>query len=156
MSNSYTMLSMAVSIRSPKEYEWWNQLCDTNLQFKFFRKNFESYMLEWNNCKEKHCPSVCFDCEADCLPHGLNFEIQEDSKDKKYIWIYAEENGDVEVLVAILQLFLKECRPTGKIGFTWANTCSRPLLNSFDGGGCNITAKGVRWFNCSKVDTSCN
>jgi len=63
------------------------------------------------------------------------------------LWIYEGEGCDLEELANLLQQFLFEFRPTLSIGFSWADTCSKPRLNSFGGGAVFITAKGQEWIN---------
>jgi len=69
----------------------------------------------------------------------------EADKDKKYVWFHGDESINVESAATVIQRFLKECRPEGSVGFTWAETCSKPLLDSFGGGGCFITAEKIEW-----------
>jgi hypothetical protein len=63
------------------------------------------------------------------------------------LWLYAEEYGDVEFAALVIQEFLKNCRPDKCFGFEWANTCSKPRIDEFSGGGVFITATDMKWFN---------
>jgi len=75
-------------------------------------------------------------------------------------WIYSETNAEVEKLADFLcdLIVLLDLNP---IGFEWANTCSKPQLESFGGGAVWITKDGFEWLStntwlsekCSSVST---
>lgn len=62
-------------------------------------------------------------------------------------WIYADEGtpGTPEYAANFVHAFLEKFRPDKSIGFEWANTCNRPVLDSFGGGACFVTVDEVRW-----------
>lgn len=63
------------------------------------------------------------------------------------IWFHSEESFNVDSASLVVQRFLKECRPNGVVGFTWAETCSKPRLDEFGGGACCITANEITFMN---------
>ena len=63
------------------------------------------------------------------------------------VWFHSDPNIDLEEAATTIQRFLKECRPEGSCGFSWAETCSKPRLDEFGGGACYVTAKQVWWHN---------
>ena len=63
------------------------------------------------------------------------------------LWIHEDEGCDLEGLAQLLQKFLAGFRPEDSIGFSWADTCSIPRLDSFGGGAVFITAKNIEWVN---------
>ena len=54
--------------------------------------------------------------------------------------VFSEESGDLEHLLAVLQVFLTKFRPTEHIVIEWAMTCSRPRPGEFGGGVVLITS----------------
>jgi len=74
------------------------------------------------------------------------FEISTDA-DGTVLWIHEDTGCDLEELANLLQQFLFRFRPTSSIGFSWADTCSEPRLDSFGGGAVFVTAKGQEWVN---------
>ena len=68
------------------------------------------------------------------------------------VHFFAEESGNVEAMVLGLQEFLAKFRgPKDVLRFCWANTCSRPVTDSFDGGGVAFTATESKWINVASV-----
>ena len=69
------------------------------------------------------------------------------------LWLRDDETGDPERVIAFVLLSAGEFALTGRWGFEWANTCSRPRFNAF-GGGAHVldlsTQKTVAW-----SDTNC-
>jgi len=57
------------------------------------------------------------------------------------VWFHDDTNFDVEEAIRVIQEFLMACRPEGSCGFSWALSCSKPMLDEFSGGACFITAK---------------
>ena len=84
--------------------------------------------------------------EDGCCP--FPFFGVEDEQNPRSIWIYDDEGGsDIDVLADTLRQFLTTFRPSQCIGFSWADTCSKPRLDSFGGGAVFITAKETRFMN---------
>ena len=50
------------------------------------------------------------------------------------LWIYSEEDGVPDAVAGFVQAFLKEFRPQAIKVIGWANTCSKPRVDSFWGG----------------------
>lgn len=69
--------------------------------------------------------------------------------DQDGIWIHTDDTGTPEHVVGLIQAFLAKFDPEGYIGFEWADTCSRPILDSFGGGAVFITATDARWMASS-------
>lgn len=65
-----------------------------------------------------------------------------------YCWIRSEAgSGNIEAVADFCGEFLAEFRPDKWIEFEWANTCSKPRVDSFGGGAVFITATESRWLN---------
>lgn len=75
---------------------------------------------------------------------GFSAEVQAEA-DGKILWVYAEESGTPEDAAAFVQDFLAAHRPDQRVGFEWANTCHRPVIDAFGGGACLVTADGATW-----------
>ncbi len=74
------------------------------------------------------------------------FDFQVDGPD---LWCYTEGGGSVEALAAFLESFLKRWRPKDGIGFSWADSCSKPHVNSFSGGACWVTVEETHWLTAT-------
>ena len=66
------------------------------------------------------------------------------------LWLRDDVSGDPERLIQFVKLCAAELGLKGRWGFQYANTCSRPRLNSF-GGGAHIldlgTGETVEWID---------
>lgn len=58
------------------------------------------------------------------------------------LWLRDDVSGDPERLIQFVKLCATEFGLKGRWGFQYANTCSRPQLNSF-GGGAHILDLGT-------------
>jgi|GEM_PF-4938599 hypothetical protein len=149
MADYYTQLSFAISNRNKKEAEWWNKFISNpaHTMAKLFgiEKCQEEWDIEFEYTLESETAEANekdIDEDSTYLGLGAYFEVRKNGK-KRSIWIYSEESANVDAIASILQEFLKTCRPEGKIGFSWANNCSRPILDSFSGGYCMVSAKKI-------------
>lgn len=71
-------------------------------------------------------------------------------RDGNCVHIAEDEGADLQVLADVLQSYLQEWNPTGHIGFTWANHCSKLRPDEFGGGAVFITAKKQDWLHSSE------
>ena len=64
------------------------------------------------------------------------------------LWLRDDVTGDPERLIQFVKLCATEFGLTGRWGFQWSNTCSRPRLDGF-GGGAHVldlaTGETVAW-----------
>ena len=63
----------------------------------------------------------------------------------RHLWVYAEEYGDMDRLVHLVQKFLKQFRPHESWSLGYAVTCSKPRVGEFGGGAVHVTAKEIAW-----------
>jgi hypothetical protein len=77
---------------------------------------------------------------------GFSAELQDDGS----LWLYSEEAGVPEDAAAVVQAFLGRFRPDASVAFEWANTCSRPELDSFGGGAVVISADHQQWMSSAQ------
>ncbi len=69
--------------------------------------------------------------------------------DKPYLWVYSEESGNIEHVAGLVQAFLAKFRPDVTVSLEWAETCSKPAVDSFGGGAVVVTATEQHWFTAS-------
>ena len=73
------------------------------------------------------------DLESEGPRGGFLASIQP-GPDGTQIWICNDDNGDVEGVIEYVKLCAAELGLTGRWGFQYANTCSKPRLDGFGGG----------------------
>lgn len=71
------------------------------------------------------------------------FEFETESS----LWIYAEESGDLEQTVDLVQQYLQKFDPDYAWTMTWASWCGKPRIGEFGGGAVVVTATEQRWMN---------
>ena len=74
-------------------------------------------------------------------------------KPYQQLFIYSEDNGDVESAALYLQVLLRcelVVEPDQPIILTWANTCNKPRPDEFSGGICVITKSKIYWHNAEE------
>jgi len=79
---------------------------------------------------------------------GVATSIETDGE-QSYLWIRHDESADVEAVAHILQDWLVETGSDKALQFEWANTASKPRLDSYGGGAVHITAGNIDWMNTS-------
>lgn len=78
---------------------------------------------------------------------GFGWEIVKSPQDV-YLWVYAEDYGDVPHVTEVLQRFLARFRPNEHCTMTWAMTCSKLHTGGeFSGGGFLVTYSGVEYID---------
>ena len=68
------------------------------------------------------------------------------------LWIHSEENGDPEQVITFVLRCAEAMHLTGRWGFTWALTCSKPRLDGYGGGAQLLDLgqrKSIAWIDCS-------
>ena len=83
----------------------------------------------------------------DVPPDGFLLSIQPEHGGTT-LWIRDEVTGDPQQVILFVQRCAEAFGLTGRWGFQWANTCSRPRVNAF-GGGAHVldlaTRETVAW-----------
>jgi hypothetical protein len=65
----------------------------------------------------------------------VGFELKIDPTSPTRVWINSGgEGGDLECVSAFIKQICSQIKLSGKWGFEWANTCSKPRLDAFGGG----------------------
>ena len=60
-----------------------------------------------------------------------------------HLWLYSEESGNLDNVIAFAQAFLRKFYPKGYFSLQWAEFCSAPRVGEFGGGGFVVTADKV-------------
>jgi hypothetical protein len=129
MADNYLQFSESLDDLSPKEIAWLTEQLaeDPATGCPVFLMDYE-------------------DREADDLDYGFQREF-EGPPEHRYLWLSAEERGDVERVAHLVRKFLKQFRPHQCWSLTYATTCSKLRLGEFGGGAVFVTAEGIRWNN---------
>src|SRR3546814_11260825 len=61
------------------------------------------------------------------------------------LWMRDDVTGDPEQVLTFVKRCAEAFAPTGRWGFEWANTCSRPRINAFGGGPPVEIGSGPCW-----------
>lgn len=89
------------------------------------------------------------DASTPLVPDGFELSI-EPPRNGTQLWIRADADGDPERVVQFVKCCAAEFQLTGRWGFQFANSCSRPRLDGF-GGGAHIldleTGETVGWIS---------
>lgn len=77
--------------------------------------------------------------------NGTSFEIDED---EHHLWFYGEENGDPDLAEVVIKELVERLKIDLPVYLTWANYCSRPVINEFSGGAWIVQrGKDTEWNN---------
>jgi hypothetical protein len=159
MANNYTQFSFAIpfpKVLPPKEEEeelWANtglelpEPTGLPLTTEEARVFVEAFCEEWEKEKE---------LVIEAGTSGLKFwETSENSGEEMFnvevdvmeedIWVHSEESGSPEAAAYFVQHYLSYFGMEGGVFFTWAETCSKPRINEFNGGGCVVTKDNISW-----------
>jgi len=69
-------------------------------------------------------------------PEVAGFDlVRQDVPEGSNLWIHDDEHGDVEAVIRFVLRLAEDLDLIGLWGFEYANTCSRPRLGAFGGGG---------------------
>ncbi len=131
MANNYCEFSDEVITKTEAELDWWISKID----------ELEAYTeLDDPTEEQEELGMAC-----------CHFSIE-----GKSIWVHADEGGNIEVIVDIVQEFLKANCPDESWNMTWAYTCSKPRIGEFGGGGVFVTAESQQWFNpATQIHEAC-
>ena len=77
---------------------------------------------------------------------GFAWELTRPGND---LWLYSSESGNPVHAGEFVRALLARFRPRDCWTLTWAETCSRPRVGEFGGGGLFVTARSIRAFSAS-------
>lgn len=76
-------------------------------------------------------------------------QIDEDFFDYEFddssVVIYSEEYGDIEAVTEFVKALQEKFPRHSPVGFSWAETCSKPRPGEFGGGAVVVDAGNVEW-----------
>jgi len=111
------------------------------------KKWFKKYLLSYSE-KEERKKDLKNNPFAD-LYENLNDENFPDfswALEKNGLWIYSEEQGNVEHATLVVQRFFQVFKHYDRFfTISWAETCSAPRLSEFGGGAVFITHKEISY-----------
>ncbi len=117
MANYYTQYSFTIENITPEEELWFN-------------KRIEQ------------------DCETEDYPLYASAIFDDEPDGSRSLWIHDDTGGSgLDVLAEMLQDFLASFRPNDHVAFSWADTCSKPRIDSFGGGALFIASGNILWMN---------
>jgi hypothetical protein len=137
MADCYQLFSEIIPALTPEERVWAEKLLDCT-------KDREPDESTEKILKEAGVPLNAVDLFE--WP-GFLWQITDPNRD---LWLYGEEYGNVSHAGEFARAFLARFRPTSCWRLTWAETCSRPRVGEFGGGGLFVTAETIKV--CSAMD----
>lgn len=91
------------------------------------------------------------DLEADD-GFAIGFAVQQALGTPSALWLYDEDHGEPEHVIAFALACAAAFDLQGRWGFCWALTCSRPRLDAY-GGGAQVldlgACKSLAWIDCA-------
>ena len=132
MADCYQLFSEIIPALTPEEQAWAERLLGC-------MKDHEPDESTEKILKEAGVP-----LNAVCLDEWPGFQWQITRHDLD-LWVYSEEYGNVSHAGEFARAFLARFRPADCWQLTWAETCSKPRIGEFGGGGLFVTASRVSY-----------
>lgn len=107
-------------------------------QFSFEIENVTPEEHAWLKTEHSNKP----ESDDDYASYAYNFVLAGDGTDA---YFYVQESGDVEEVANFVMRFLAKFRPTEKVGFEWAEWCSKARPGEFGGGAVLVSATAVAY-----------
>jgi hypothetical protein len=136
MANNYTQFSQAIEDITDEEDAWITTQLDPDLS---------PGKREWDPEDANDAPDFQWDVKREI--EESNVSGMPKGPGARWLWIYAEEFGNLANVATFVQAFLKKFRPSDCFTMTWSETCSRLRTGEFSGGAIFVTARGTRWLN---------
>lgn len=136
MSDNYTQFSEMLDVGSEERKRWLDQWL-TKYRWPDYQGKLS--LQQW--CEER-CTDVD---DAEYFPDFTYEWSATGGPDSQKLWIYAEESGNVEHVAAMVMAFFKKFKIDDEFTLTWAETCSKPALSAFSGGGFMILNRKITW-----------
>lgn len=134
MASNYQVFSEIIEKLTTEESKWvFSFLCnyeDRGTDEEDLRKWCEDRGLDFDSGDYDYWPSFSWKIESN-----------------RDLWLYAEENFDLDNLMFFVHTFLKKFRPLDAFYMTYATYCSKPRIGEFSGGWACMTAYGYECGN---------
>jgi hypothetical protein len=119
--------------------------------FRSFSCSIDSLTVEearWceRRLQERHGDESAPDWDDERNLADFEWSFEEDVEGKS-VWIQSDECGNVEHVAAFVQEFLRTFRPNAAWWMSWADTCSKPRINSCGGGAAFVTADKIEYID---------
>jgi hypothetical protein len=145
MANHYTQSSFAINDITDEEKEWL-------IEVHKLRDELDGDFLEDNDPREERMGKLLNlspdEASDDSLSWGWTMDVV--PGEHPSVLFYGEECPELEAMALVLRSFLAMFRPTGSIGFSWGDGCSKPRTGAFGGGAVFVTANSIDWFNAAE------
>lgn len=123
MANNYTQFSEMIPCETGEQQEWLMQELAVAVKGE-----------------ERPDPVCEFEEEP---PHpACEFEANDEG-----VWVCARESGDLDALADVVVAFQNVFGIEESWTLTWADTCSKPRVGEFGGGGLVVYRGKVSWLN---------
>ena len=150
MANNYLQFSECVADLTPPEAEWWRRATEDIAVYdgREWDESEDRPTSEPEYVGMRGLREAAGTLDGDYYEQDFQYLIcpAEDHL-TQYLWLYADEYGNVEQIAVLMQQFLKQFRPSDYWLLTFAATCSKPRVGEFSGGGVFVTAEIIRWDN---------
>lgn len=67
--------------------------------------------------------------------------------DGENVWVYSEDSADISALADVVATFQLRFEVDEPWTLTWAETCSKPRVGQFGGGGLVVYRGKISWLN---------
>lgn len=167
MANVYLQFSVAITVDTEEERQWWKTIIGLNeddfiefianergCSFEEALATIQEDALSLDEEVEyadkfigQYSSAQASDQALESLYNGYwpQAMIQIFENDQEVV-IFAEEYGDPEATAHIISKYFETFRPTDRVVFGYAETCSRPRPFHFGGGAIAVTADTVKVF----------
>ena len=149
MANNYTQFSAELQLDNEDQCEWFHYLLNLNDHIDDYVVENEVEYDDEEDAKNDFIDQVnstygiklCAEDIDDAYPN-FQYKLQKDS-----LWVYAEEDGNINMIGKMVQAFFNTFRPDGIFYLTYADTCSKMRIDEFGGGAMVVTAKKIDYFS---------
>jgi len=148
MANNYSQTSFAVQA-TDEEKKVWEKI--EELAAAIAEEDPDYHYSEADACGLEHAVHALYEDLVNAGGFGFKCEANGDD-----LWFYDDGTSvNCDLLADLLQIWLDEIDCDKPIVFSWANTCSKPALDEFDGGSVVVTRKGSHWFSGPYLADQC-
>lgn len=127
MANNYMQFSEEIEQLTDEEIKFFQEVCS-------YEPPLDLY-AGWE-------PPAWYDVDSGGL--GFSAEVDEGTRE---LWVYAEEFGNLDMLVALILEFIQKFRPEYIFTLSYAETCSKMRVGEFGGGALIISREGSKFIN---------
>jgi len=120
-------------------------MADYYTQFSFMLPVTEGMLgkaQEWLDAQREVAERMCMEDDVEYWEIYGDVRLEMDEEESG-IWVYSSDTGNVEAAMRITEEYLRWMEMDGGVLITWAQTCSKPRIHSFVGGGVVVTRNGI-------------